>query len=455
MFSLHKAAHDPRAAALVVIVNVLNGDIESQAALDHVLSSPELVPSDKRLCTELVYGQLRWHIRLEFFMNFFLRKPDKLPGEMRLAMEQALYSMAFSRIPHRASVHWAVEHVRNRFGQSMAKVANGALRSMQRALNDFEDIDFYENKLGQEDGVATYLSVPAWIYRLWHKQYGEEKARCYLEASLKSPPQGLRLNRARPGWEAALRRLLEEGGERVRQVGACALAFEGSLPFSTKKMLEDGKASRQSVASFSILSACKPFSWPQPLWDCSAGRGGKTMALLEAGIPVALASDPSSARIGALTAEYARLGLQSPPCPRVMITAANAEEADFSATEAKLPGDVNPVAEGRFGTVLVDAPCSGLGTLARHPEIRFRRKESDCAELAVLQKKILAAVWPRVTKGGKLVYITCTINPDENELQIADFLEKHDDSFLIEEFLPDEDTSFREFFYAAVLGKKE
>lgn len=454
-FSLHKAAHDPRAAALVAIVNVLAGGVESQAALDHVLSSPSLVPSDKRLCTELVYGQLRWHVRLEFFMHCFLGRPDKLPGEMRLAMEQALYSMAFSRIPHRAAVHWAVEHVRNRFGQSMAKVANGALRSMQRSINEFENPDFYTNKLGQEEGLATYFSVPVWIYSLWHKEYGEERARRFLEASLQSPPQGLRLNMSLPGWEAALGRLREEGRDGVRQVGACALAFEGHVPFSVKKMLKDGSASRQSAASFSILSACNPPSWPQPLWDCCAGRGGKTMALLEANIPVALASDPSTGRLEALSEEYARLRLQSPPCPHMMAVAANVENFDFSALQPKLPDSSALVAEGRFGTVLVDAPCSGIGTLARYPEIRFRRKESDCAELAVIQRKILEAVWLRVIEGGKLVYITCTVNPAENESQIADFLKRHDESFLVREFLPDAESPLREFFYAAVLGKKE
>ena len=453
VFSLHKAAHDPRAAALVAIAQVLAGDVESQAALDHALSSPGLVPSDKRLCTELVYGQLRWHVRLEFFMHCFLSRPDKLPGEMRLAMEQALYSMAFSRIPHRAAVHWAVEHVRNRFGQSMAKVANGALRSMQRSLNDFENLEFYRNKLGGEEGTATYFSVPAWIYRLWHKEYGEEKTRRFLEASLQGPPQGVRLNRARPGWEAALGRLREEAGNGVRRIGECMLAFEGHVPFFVKKMLEEGSASRQSAASFSIVSACNPLSWPQPLWDCCSGRGGKTMALLEANIPVALASDPSSGRLEALSEEYARLKLQSPPCPRVMNITADAENIDFSAAESKLPGSSDLVVDGRFGTVLVDAPCSGLGTLARHPEIRFRRKESACAELAAIQKRILEAVWPRIIGGGKLVYITCTVNPDENELQIADFLKRHPDSFLAGEFLPDADTPLREFFYAAVIGK--
>ena len=498
-FRLHRAGHDPRAAALTVLAQVLDGRADSQAALDEALRSPLLTPTDKRLCTELVYGVLRRHIALEDFANGFLSKPDKLPAEMRLVLLQALYEMACLRIPHHASVGWAVGHIRNRFGQGLSRVANGALRSMQRSLNEFGNpCRVLRDANAAEDALARFFAVPAWIVALWLRHYGLQATHALLEAAQGAAPSGLRLSRACRDWEqtkAALIALYEPkqikesadrrpaelkisgtkvGGrhgdfapnaatameksdlgavllkplapsvEKLFLAGACGLAFPGPLPWQTRDLLQEGRASRQSAASYEALEAFEPSSWRLPIWDCCAGRGGKTLALLEQGIKVELASDPSERRLSALAEEYARLKLTDPPCPEVLPL--SVEEA-----AARLAGQARP---RTFGTIVIDAPCSGLGTLSRRPEIRFRRVPDDLAKLADTQKRILNLAWERLEPGGSIVYLTCTLNPAENEDQVARFLEQHENAELFREFQTDFFSPLREFFYGAQISKR-
>lgn len=445
---LHKADHDPRAAALVVLSRVLNEGADSQAALDEALASPGLVPTDKGLCTELVYGVLRWYLRLDWFAGRFLARPDKLPEEMRLCLLCALYEMALLRIPHHAAVNWAVSHVRNRFGKGLAGVANGALRSMQRGLKDFSDPNILAHDCANPEGaLAREYAVPVWIVRLWREHYGHEEALDLLRAGREAPPSGLRLNRSWPGWEAGREELLATG---ALAVGRAGLAFPGPLHWRARELAQQGKASRQSAASYEALEFFAPSCWPQPIWDCCAGRGGKTLALLEQGIPVALASDSSGRRLQGLAGEYDRLGLAvsgGPPCPVTLPLSADQASSDHPDLWPEgLPAS--------FGSILLDAPCSGLGTLARRPEIRLRRTPEDLDRLVALQRRILDAVWQRLQPGGFLIYLTCTLNPAENEGQISEFFAAHVDALLRREFQTPFGSPLREFFYGALLEKR-
>lgn len=463
-FYLRKADHDPRAAALSAVSRILAGGMDSQEVLDQALHSPVMMPSDKGLCTELLYGHIRMRLRLRWFSSRHLRKPEKLPWEMRLCLEQALYSMGFLRMPHRAAVHWAVDHVRHRFGPGLAGVANGALRTMQRELPYFRDYDFYlHNHESEEEALATWFSMPLWIVRLWHEAYGPEKLLGLLKISASAPPQGLRLNRSRPGWREALAGFLAYGEQLPRKddapspvssVGEGMLIFEQGMPYNAKELVQSGHASRQSAASWSVLEAFDPQHWPSPLWDCCAGRGGKTLALLEQGIGVALASDPSSRRLGALRKDYTRLGLEQSACPVLLSgSAVEGGEGFDSFRPLDQDGEIPELPE-QFGAILVDAPCSGLGTMSRYPEIRLRRSVDDCADLVELQKNILDAAWRRLLPGGRLIYLTCTVNPEENEKQLARFLERHEDAVSIKEYDGGDWQRFREYFYGVMLEKK-
>ncbi len=538
---LHKAEHDPRAAALAALTKVLSDGVDSQAALNDVLRSPRLMPTDKRLCTELTYGVLRWHLRLKWFVRRFLANSDKLPAEMFLSLLTAFYELRFLRIPHHATVNWTVDHVRNRFGQGMARVANGVLRSLQRSLRDFSDPALYAASFPDVNArLGCLYAVPAWLVSLWREQYGEEEALALLRAAGRPAPSGLRLNPQRPGWAEARAELMQTANEAaprkdnaewdkaafgpaqverpatqpvaeaasaalpasethgephsampVYPVGNTALAFAGSLPWQARGLVQEGRATRQSAASYEALTALAPAQWPGPVWDCCAGRGGKTLALLEMGVPVTLATDPSEARLAALAGEYERLGLASPPCPACIAVAAEKLFVEGSTAEngKRLPTPPEGYGKGRsgepaemredkeaetapstvaqthanrfldisaafFGTVLVDAPCSGFGTLSRRPEIRLRRTKQDIAGLIEEQRAILKAAWDRLLPDGLLVYLTCTRNKAENEDQIAALLQAHPEAVLEREFRTPAESPLREFFYGAAVRKR-
>ena len=553
----HKAAHDPRTAALSAVYSVLYEDADSQAALDLVLGSLSLVPTDRRLCTELVYGVLRWYLRLQAEVDTRLKNPDKLPREMRLVLAAALYEMAVLRIPAHATLNWAVQHIRNRFGAGLAGVANGVLRTLQRQLPIFrispgrvqaesavenpgqavpgtpadtngateKDRRALEpgtvNTIGTIDTIDTTeidaaspsstpaappsdatlarrYAMPVWIVTMWREQYGIEEVYSLLSASQQAPLAGVRLNKSSEGWQTLREDILEAAAEEagdttaikstvsvkkpkssrgsaaVLAVGDCALSFAGSVSWSLREPLRDGRASRQSAASYEALFAFAPDAWKQPIWDACAGRGGKTLALLEAGIPVALASDPSVRRLRALPEDFKRLRLSAVtdlPCLRkasatdapLLFTAdmafalADTEEFVPEKDDSASPDDATPVqlavCPDRFGTVLIDAPCSGLGTLARRPEIRLRRTPEECAELVETQRRILDAAWDSLLPGGTIIYLTCTRNKAENQDQAAAFLARHTDAVLEQEFETLASSPLREFFYGAKIRK--
>lgn len=436
----YRADNDPRAASLLALGRVMSGE-DSQAALDGVLAGSGLPPSDKALATELFYGTLRHHLRLEWFLRQKLAKPEGLPGEMLLLLEQGLYELAHTRIPAHAGVNWAVELVRGRFGPGLAKVANGVLRAFERGKKaEYLNRGWYAERMGKAadslEFEALWFGLPEWLARLWKKSYSAETYRTLLEASLKAAPQGLRLNMGHDGVREALDLLAEQGAKKLPPA-AWILPEKVRLPVSV--WLKKGLASRQSPAAYAALFALEPEAWPQPLWDACAGRGGKTLALLERGIAVGAAGDPSQGRIRGLAEDYARLGITGPPLPDLLTVPA--QRAGFKE---------------KFRTILVDAPCSGLGTLAHRPEIRWRRTPADIDRLASAQAGILDAAHGALVpeSGSAIVYLTCTMTRAENQEQTAAFLSRRPEYELAGEYETDPEIGYGEFFHAALLKRK-
>lgn len=430
----NRSAHDPRTAALRIIDRVLTGNEPSQAVLDQALRESSMVPSDKGLCTELVYGYLRSALRLEWELNRLLKKPEKLPAEMLLVLGLAAYELAYLRIPAHATVNWAVSRVRNRFGKGLAGVANGVLRTFAREAKTYADENRYACIEDLEERLAVAHALPRWIVRLWLDAYGEETATAYMRASAGKAVPAVRVNAARGDADTVREQLVVEGkGVAAAQFG---VAFPSGAPYLARTLERKGRASFQSAAVQEILEHLGIAAWQSPVWDACAGRGGKTAAMLEQGLVVAAATDVSAQRVKGLPAELERLELPVP---------AFAGEAD-----AANPPE-NAIFADKFATILADVPCSGLGTLARRPEIRFRRTEADIAELIATQDAIMDAAVPLLRPGGRLVYLTCTLNPAENTERVAAFCARHTGFSLEKEWSALPHSPWREFFYGAVL----
>lgn len=453
--------NDPRLVACAVVQQVLRGNAGTQAALDTAFSKQELALNDKALCTQLVYGSLRQYLRLQWFLRNLFAKPDTLPPEMLTCLSVAAYELFFTRVPAYATINSYVNIIRQRFGQHLSPVANGVLRNCDRQRHSFFAAETYEKAfLNPAERIACLYSMPQWIVDLWLAHYGSQATAEFLEASANAAPSALRLHKSDPRHHILFQLLspmslaLEPHVSPLCLQEQTTLAFNGPLPPEAQDILLARQASQQSAASQEVLYAIEPTTWPGPIWDACAGRGGKTLALLELGLPVTLASDISSSRLKGLQAEIATLVASASAAPELEALTHKLSADTVTPADLEFLPPSHRTPSGQFGTILVDAPCSGLGTLARHPEIRLRRTAKDLATLEALQAKILSNLAMFVVPGGLMIYITCTLNPAENEQQVSQFLRVHPEFTLESQFQTPSASPLKEFFWAARLRKK-
>lgn len=412
-----------------------------QSLLDTKLTGGAFSRQEAALTTELVYGYLRAEIRITWLLGRFLKAPEKLPPAMKIILGIAAYEMLYlDRVPSHASVNAAVEAARSRFGKGLGGVANGVLRALARqleacALREVQAESSEKAELQPElspkfspnfstelapelapehplsaaarariadplERLSVEYSLPRWMLELWIKAYGMDRTLTLAAAVSALPYPCVRVNTARDEWEAFRGILCKEGSP----IAFSGVRFTpGTQPEYLRDYLRQGRLSFQGAGSQLVLEALDARHWEGPVWDACAGRGGKTLALVEMGVPVLLASDTYQPRLRGLRDDAKRLVLTPPPL--VCASATQPAFIDFAPR-----------------TILLDVPCSGLGTLARHPDLRTLRKPEHLPELVALQGRILTAAWERLAPGGCLAYITCTMNPDENEGQIAAFL---------------------------------
>ncbi|WP_027367225.1 transcription antitermination factor NusB [Desulfocurvibacter africanus] len=423
-----------RRAALEAVSKSLNTSTDVQAALDTQITARRLAPRDIGLATELTYGYLRLKGRLDALLDHFLRAPGKLPARVRLVLGLAAYELSYlDRVPAYASVNWAVDAVKADFGQGLSKMANGVLRSVERLGADALNPDFFRQGSRDETGfLSRYYSCPRWIVELWLGERGREAALALLQAQIVPPAVGLRVNAAKSSAQA-LRDELAAKPECLSANGWTLAFAPGSRPVEDS-VLTQGLVSRQSAASQLALAALEPTGWPTPVWDCCCGRGGKALSLIEKGIAPVWASDVTFARLRQLPVESRRLGL-----PAVSTFLAR---ADAPAPLAAQPG-----------TVLVDAPCSGLGVLSRRPDSKWKRSPTDLPGLTALQSGILEHALAALRPGGRLAYITCTVNRAENEERIEMLLREHSGARLLLSGASPLDWPLGEFFFHALIAR--
>lgn len=427
-----------RAAALTAIENTLpvNGKPgqDLQGALDNALRSLA-DPRDKGLATELAYGYFRLKGRMEHLVRAHLDKPEKTnPLIVRILALAAYELTVLTGIPSFASLSWAVDAVKSRFGQTQANVANAVLRRIQALGVEASQQSFFESSSHSKlQAICAWYSCPVWLYELWANEYGEQEAIELMGTQLLPPINGVRFNSAHPESQTFF-----ETFTFGRNTIFDQYPWAGFAPGDTNPLLVDvvrleseGVLSRQSPAVGDILHHLGYQTWPGPIWDACCGRGGKTMALLERNASRVLASDPNRRRLKGLATESARLGLTRP---------------SFFAADASRP----PLSSYQ-GTILLDAPCSGLGVLSRRPDAKWKRTRKDIENLVVIQRGLLSSCAALLRPGGRLVYMTCTMTPQENEQQDA-FLQSLGLT-CVEIAKPQSGVRLREFFWGGVWAK--
>jgi len=358
---------------------------------------------DRALAWELVLGTLRWRGRIDYLLSRLLTRPlASVPVEIRNALRLGAYQILFlDRVPERAAVSESVELARTYGHEGHVRFVNGVLRNLARRK---EELDFPDPREPVPFLAAT-RSFPEWLVRRWVERLGPEEAGRLMDACNRRPPLILRVNTLKVSVEEFLVRLREQGRTAERHPLA-AEAVEVGGGVEGLPGYREGWFYVQDPGAMLVsrLLGAKP---GERILDACAAPGGKTSHLAQImhdrGTVTVLESDPG--RLNVLRENMERLGISSvTPC------LGDAAAADFSAP---------------FDRVLIDAPCSGLGTLRRHPEAKWQKRGEDLLRHRERQIAILWNLARFVKPGGSLVYAVCSLEPEESDEVVTAFLRRH------------------------------
>lgn len=378
--------------------------------LDHGQSLSAVLPDlqktisdkDKGLLQELCFGTLRVLPELEGYLQQLMAKV--MTGKQRslhYLLMVGLYQLVYTRIPPHAAVAETVNGAVALKRPQMKGLINGVMRQFQRQQQEL---------IEQAQTQNSRFLHPSWLLQRIQAAYPEEWPQI-VEANNQKPPMWLRVNRQHHSRDEYLALLQQANIEAVGHPDyPDAIRLLSPSPVSTLPGFELGWATIQDASA----QGCIPFLQPQNgefILDLCAAPGGKTTHILEAA-PEAkvMAVDIDENRLKRVHENLARLNQQA-----TVLT------GDGRAPE-KWCNDQ------QFDRILLDAPCSATGVIRRHPDIKWLRRNSDIAELVLLQKEIINAIWPRLKSGGTMVYATCSILPEENKYQIDDFVSSHSDA---------------------------
>jgi len=397
-----------RYEALHILVRVERDRAFADIALEHALERAHLDPRDAALCTEIVFGTLRWRRHLDWRLTPHLNRPlAKLDPWVRALLRLTAYQLIFlDRVPRWAAVDEAVSVARLKSRvPGPAEFVNAVLRSFTRAPGP------PRLPAHPVEAAGVRWSFPDWIAARWIARYGMEEAERLMAALNERPPMTIRANTLRISREDLAARLRDE---ELAETDPTPLAPEGLTvrrgAVGRWAAFAAGWCAIQDEASMLIARLLDPSPGELVADTCAApGTKATHLAQLMGNRGRIVAMDPNAARLRLLTQAAARLGV------------------DIIEAHA---GGVAAVAgrwKGRCDRVLVDAPCSNLGVLRRNPDVKWNRDESDLGRLAEKQRGILAAAAALARPGGRLVYATCSLEPEENDLIVRGFLDGHPD----------------------------
>jgi 16S rRNA (cytosine967-C5)-methyltransferase len=376
-----------------------------------------LKPEDRALCHALVLGVLRNQFLLDLIIEHFSgKKVGKLDLAVKIALRIGLFQLrSMEKIPARAAVNESVNLVYLAKKRSAVGFVNAVLRKSERETN-FNLLDKIENPL---ERLSIETSHPVWLLEKWRRHFGFEETERLAKTNNQQPPTAFRLTNQ---TDEAVLTELETAGAKLEKSKIANNAFRVSgATQAVRKLVAENKIYLQDEASQLVgeIINLKP---EENFLDVCAAPGSKT-TLISSRFKVQ--SSKSLLVAGDFTV------------PRVRILKETVER--FGSQEIKIvrydAGNL-PFADESFDAVLVDAPCSGTGTIRHNPEIRYHLRETDFADLSELQNAILTSAAQVVKKNGRLVYSTCSLEPEENEAVIDNFLAKNPNFKIIAKNLP-------------------
>ena len=399
------AGRSARQLASEILLKVDAAKAYADVLLDHALRSANLSPSDRSLLTELTYGTLRWRGTIDYRLDRKLRRPmcetdPLIRNLLRVACYQIFY---LDRIPSYAAVNEAVELAKSYGGRKAAGFVNGVLRSLLRE----------QEALPTDSSVASLsiqYSHPEWIVRRWLAEFGADEAAALMRANNERAPLVLRTNGLKCNRDELLERFAQAGVEsQATPLSLYGIVLPSAGAVDALPGFSEGLFQVQSESSQLVVELLAPVPGERILDACAAPGGKSTfIAELQRDTGEVLAIDSSKRGVGRIRENASRLGLHS-----------------IHAVTGDATQPLGELANKPFDRILLDAPCSGLGTLRGHPEIKWQREESDIRRLSLLQRKLLDQVAGYLAPQGILVYATCTLTADENENNVKAFLAAH------------------------------
>lgn len=400
---------NPRQLAFLALKDIYRQGAYTDIALDRVLRTATLNSADRGLLTELVYGCVRRTRSLDALIDQLgKKKADQQPPELRTILQIGLYQLRYQqRIPPSAAVNTSVELAKANGFKGLTGVVNGMLRQYTRlAESTTEPLQLPQDPIQQ---LGILYSFPDWIIQMWVEQIGTEETAKLCQWLNQAPTIDLRINPLQVSIEDVEAAMSTAGVEvqRVPHLPQALRIIGGAGAIGQLPGFNQGWWTVQDSSAQLVTHLLAPQSGDVVI-DACAAPGGKTthIAELMQDQGKIWACDKTASRLNKLKENAQRLQLKS-------IQICTGDSRNY-------PQFLNSASH-----VLLDAPCSGLGTLHRRPDIRWRSTPANIDQLAILQSELLeqAASW--VKPGGTLVYATCTLHPQENEKVIQSFLLRH------------------------------
>ena len=409
----------PRELALLTLNKLEQKAIHAGNYLEMAfMKNPGLDERDRSFTGNLVQGVIRWKLRLDWIIKKFSGTPfKKIDPVVINILRLALYQIFFlDRVPESAAVDRAVEQVKKYRGHHhIVSFVNGLLRNVCR---NKDGLSFPDKKKFTVKYLSTYYSFPSWYAERCLNEFGPEFAEELLDSQNSFPMLNIRVNSLKTGREELLKELGEEGetGEYGKYAPECILLTGFSGRIEKLPSFRKGLFQVQDQAAQITGHLLNPLPGENIL-DVCAGVGGKTTHLSELmrGEGTVTALDSDGDRLKKLVENAKRLGL---------------ENIRTITADAMSPG-IDDLRDG-FDRVFVDAPCSGLGTISRHPDIKWNKTEPDIKRMARIQRQILENSAPVLKKGGYLLYSVCTFTREENITVVDNFLRSSKDMILLD-----------------------
>lgn len=400
-----------------IAVNILNRvertDAYLEKLLDNELKNHEVTAQDKALLYEIVHGVVRWMGRLDWILSgFYKGQFSKAIPVLKNALRVALYQILFlDKVPEYAAVNEAVEFVKKLQGQKPADITNAVLRNIIKSKNAIRYPLPDDDIIGY---LAAFYSHPSWLVKRWLNRYGREDTEQMMIANNERPYLTLRANQLKIN-ELEFQSLLES--VHLKYIRGTYLKdffkLQNLSNIANWQYFLDGYFSIQDE---STGFSCRLLE-PKPdmsILDMCAAPGGKTAYIAN--------MISNKGEIVALDKFEVRIRLLQNTLERMQISCVKTIVADA----------IEYTSENLFDRVLVDAPCSGLGTLSKKPDIKWKKELVDIRKVSELQFNILTQASKNVKVDGILVYSTCTIEPEENYDVVKRFLDDNS-NFVLED----------------------